>query len=563
MRQNRSGTQSARRLGIEDSELHRRDDGLDLGARPETFVDRSDVRADRIHADVQSERDVAIAVPAREQLQDLPLAGRDEVDPVWVADLHGAHFTRAAARAPKDKLGYGVRHRDAAAKELANRIAQPERILGEEIAADARLDDVRDGSPHRWVREDEDRRGGGSNESREFSRMTRSGMVHGDDQDVRVDEGQRAANLLETVDRVQVERAIALQNATSDATVEVHEQHHGLSRLLRPHVTDSITEPRSETFGVPDGSLSLSRPSDPSQALVTCFELDTNRCPEALRIQRLSRAPGVEFWSVSSPERRQMLSDAFTACLVGAASATASHRWFSRGEHAVRTNAVALSNPYEVQRLLSAPASVSLFMIRWEPIVLRRLANELGLPAPIRFNLAMLEDEAASSSLVRLRDLLDGGADATSVEEAYLDATVTILRASAEEAPRRGTVTHPGVRRVLERIRASVESTESLDVLAKEARLSKYHFARCFQQTAGVAPHRYRKLLRLLVAKRHLESGLNVNETALAAGFSDASHLSRAFREWLGVTPWVWGSAWRASNPHASVRSQTIVPPGL
>ena len=110
---------------------------------------------------------------------------------------------------------------------------------------------------------------------------------------------------------------------------------------------------------------------------------------------------------------------------------------------------------------------------------------------------------------------------------------------------------------------ASVEGTESLDVLAKEARLSKYHFARCFQQATGVAPHRYRKLLRLLVAKRHLENGRSVNETALAAGFSDASHLSRAFREWLGVTPWVWGSAWRAANPFASARPQTIVPPGL
>ena len=170
-------------------------------------------------------------------------------------------------------------------------------------------------------------------------------------------------------------RPIALQDAPGDSSVEVHEQHHGLSRLLRPHATHSIPEPHSETFGVTNDSPSLSRSVDPSQALVTCFELDTNRRPEALRIQRLSRLPGVEFWSTSNVEARQMLSDAFTACLLGGPGEAPVAGWFSRGEHAPGANAVALSEPYEVQRLLSARGPVSLFMIRWEPIVLRQLGQ--------------------------------------------------------------------------------------------------------------------------------------------------------------------------------------------
>jgi AraC-like DNA-binding protein len=54
-----------------------------------------------------------------------------------------------------------------------------------------------------------------------------------------------------------------------------------------------------------------------------------------------------------------------------------------------------------------------------------------------------------------------------------------------------------------------------------------------------------------------------VAEVADGTGFADAPHLTRAFREWLGVSPAAWGNAWRASDPWTDKRPKTMPPPML
>ncbi|HEY0466868.1 MAG TPA: helix-turn-helix domain-containing protein, partial [Polyangiaceae bacterium] len=65
-----------------------------------------------------------------------------------------------------------------------------------------------------------------------------------------------------------------------------------------------------------------------------------------------------------------------------------------------------------------------------------------------------------------------------------------------------------------------------------------------------VAPHKYQKLLRLQSARRLIERGLCVREAAAASGFADEAHLSRSFRDWLGVSPGTWR---RASAPKTTI----------
>ncbi len=297
---------------------------------------------------------------------------------------------------------------------------------------------------------------------------------------------------------------------------------------------------------------------------MTCFELDTNRRPEAFRIHRLRRLPGVELWSIKDATSRCILSDAFTACLVLGGIDRALGTCFLRGERSFGAGDVMLTEPGEIQQISSAPEPVALFMMRWETSVLQRVANELGATGPLRFKEPMLEPGPHSEAMARLNTLLTDGAEADVVEAAYVEATARIVeRALRSDAGPRARATHAGVRRVIERLRTDFDGTEPLDEFAKEARLSKFHFARCFRQATGVAPLRYRKLLRLLAAKRRLEGGMTVVQTAEESGFADASHLNRAFREWLGVTPWAWGSAWRASDPWPTSRPQTIAPPAI
>jgi AraC-like DNA-binding protein len=77
----------------------------------------------------------------------------------------------------------------------------------------------------------------------------------------------------------------------------------------------------------------------------------------------------------------------------------------------------------------------------------------------------------------------------------------------------------------------------SLGELAALAGLSRYHFLRLFSAHLGVTPHRYQLLLRVSHARTLLRDGGGVADVALAAGFSDQSHLTRCFHSVMGVPP--------------------------
>ena len=97
----------------------------------------------------------------------------------------------------------------------------------------------------------------------------------------------------------------------------------------------------------------------------------------------------------------------------------------------------------------------------------------------------------------------------------------------------------PGVmRRVCEYIEMHLNESMDLAELAAIAGLSVFHFARQFKQSAGVTPHYYLIQKRVERADDMLHrTDLSLSEIALAAGFSDQSHLARHFRQMHGMTP--------------------------
>jgi AraC family transcriptional regulator len=78
----------------------------------------------------------------------------------------------------------------------------------------------------------------------------------------------------------------------------------------------------------------------------------------------------------------------------------------------------------------------------------------------------------------------------------------------------------------------------SLASLAREARLSPFHFSRAFKQSFGMPPHRYLTSRRIERAKALLaERTLSVTEIGLGVGFSETSSFTAAFRKLTGETP--------------------------
>jgi AraC family transcriptional regulator len=78
----------------------------------------------------------------------------------------------------------------------------------------------------------------------------------------------------------------------------------------------------------------------------------------------------------------------------------------------------------------------------------------------------------------------------------------------------------------------------SLSCLAQVAHMSKYHFSRSFKQSTGISPHQYVLRCRIERAKHLLrKSSVSILEVALECGFAHPGHLSRHFKQIVGVTP--------------------------
>jgi AraC family transcriptional regulator len=77
----------------------------------------------------------------------------------------------------------------------------------------------------------------------------------------------------------------------------------------------------------------------------------------------------------------------------------------------------------------------------------------------------------------------------------------------------------------------------SLAELARIVELNPVYLVRSFRQHVGLPPHAYQRQTRLNRACRMLQLGAPASEVAYAVGFADQSHLTRVFKQLLGVAP--------------------------
>jgi AraC-like DNA-binding protein len=129
-------------------------------------------------------------------------------------------------------------------------------------------------------------------------------------------------------------------------------------------------------------------------------------------------------------------------------------------------------------------------------------------------------------------------------ESLVLAVMIDLIRHSG--APRRVVPVRGGLapwqlRRVEAMINDRPGEDLSLAELASAANLSKSHFARAFQRSTGMPPHKYQLNARIEHAKRLLRHGnMSLTEIGLACGFGAQSQFIRAFHRVAGVSPGVW-----------------------
>ena len=117
---------------------------------------------------------------------------------------------------------------------------------------------------------------------------------------------------------------------------------------------------------------------------------------------------------------------------------------------------------------------------------------------------------------------------------------------------------HEGFRRLCrarDLLRETTDPSPTIEQLAREVRISPFHFIRQFEAVFGVTPHQFRIQTRLDLAKRLLAlSDYSVTDVCMEVGFSSLGSFSALFARRVGTSP---------SRYRCQIRSSVQVPAEL
>jgi AraC family transcriptional regulator len=202
--------------------------------------------------------------------------------------------------------------------------------------------------------------------------------------------------------------------------------------------------------------------------------------------------------------------------------------------------------PYDVRWKAVSPEPYETMLVFVELPVLQRALEEVfggdATHARLR-DASAFNDEGLNSLLGLLREELMRGQASPLFVEAIAQAIAVYLARNygvTDEEWRSDSPSLPGykLRQITDWMAEHVAEDFSLDRLAAQAGLSKFHFQRLFKSAMGVAPSRYYINLRMNLARRLLrETKKSVVDVALEVGYANPSHFAQLFRRETGLSP--------------------------
>ena len=208
---------------------------------------------------------------------------------------------------------------------------------------------------------------------------------------------------------------------------------------------------------------------------------------------------------------------------------------------------VCFVNPGEVHD--GEPADGGFFSYRMTyPTVelLQEVASELcgrNIDSTPYFPVSVVRDARGYQLFRCAHHNLQGDGDRLASDQTLLDAYAYLVarHAQLDFSPIQAGREPIAVARVRDYLEAHFDDeTVELEDLAHIAGLSRYHLIRVFRRHTGLTPHAYRTDVRVRRAAMLMRTGISPAAAATTCGFFDQSHLNRAFKARLGVTPGVF-----------------------
>lgn len=202
--------------------------------------------------------------------------------------------------------------------------------------------------------------------------------------------------------------------------------------------------------------------------------------------------------------------------------------------------------PYDVRwKAVTSEAFEAMYVFVELPLLQRALEEVFGSDAAqtrLR-DVSAFTDDTLNSLMERLRgELLHRQASPLFVQGIAQAIAIHLARDYGEtgKEARSGSPSLPGykLQQITDWMAERVAEDFSLDRLAAQAGLSKFHFERLFKSALGVSPSRYHINLRMNLARRLLrETKMSVVDVALEVGYTNPSHFAQLFRRETSLSP--------------------------
>lgn len=262
---------------------------------------------------------------------------------------------------------------------------------------------------------------------------------------------------------------------------------------------------------------------------------------EEITLHRARALPGVELWSIRNSTRPwAVLQSTYT---FGIAERLGGELvWRGAGRVAPLSLAsTVLIEPGELQAAVRVAGPVDLDFLLIDPAAAQREFDRdlMDEQRPHHFANARLEDVALVGQLRRLwRAILDPRAD--EIEQQVLFRTylhAIFDRAGSRARPQQNTRCEQALERIRKVIHDRHAERLTLDGFAAETGFSKFYLERSFHDRFGLPIHQYLKKVRISRALDLLRKGIRPSVVSKKVGFADQPHMTRVFRDDLGITP--------------------------
>jgi AraC family transcriptional regulator, chemosensory pili system protein ChpD len=210
--------------------------------------------------------------------------------------------------------------------------------------------------------------------------------------------------------------------------------------------------------------------------------------------------------------------------------------WLDGRRFSAGVGAITTYNPGEIQGGGAREGQPWRYVSLYVPAM--QLAASLGCAEPL-FERPLQQAPALAAELARVVEaclsddpLLQGRG-----EEGVTLLLGRIARGAGVQLAGERRLGHAAVARLQQLLADSLEHTPSLEQMAAELGLSRFHLLRSFQKHTGLSPRQWAMQLRTRRAQGLLRQGMAAGEVAHALGFADQSHLNRHFRAAYGISP--------------------------